>query len=497
MLRVFEAFSGVGSQRMALRNIGVEHEVVAIAEIDPDALLSYEAIHGEGDDIEIPSREVMIEELTLKNVGYDFKKKKVVLPKGKRLQQLYAADKLSGNLGDISKLTIDEIPDHDLFTYSFPCQDISIAGKGNGLSEGSNTRSSLLWECKRVIEGKKPRFLLLENVKNLVGKKNRPDFDRWLEWLEGQGYTNYWKVVNAKNHLIPQNRERTFVVSILGEHTPFEFPEDKPLDKCLGDLLEEEVDEKYFLSKEIQERFVYKPAYNDIQIIGRLDHYGYDIMNRVYDPNGISPTIATMQGGNLQPKILVVGNTHPSGRGMNGNVYDGLAPTLTTNKGEGVKTLIKGCAMRGRLNEEKKWVQQIEVRKDDLSNTITTAQKDSMVLVELPAVLRKVRTEYGKAIRKAYESGEIKESRHNMTRYEPRPDGITNTLTTVQKDNYLLDEDHQIRKLTPRECWRLMGFTDEDFDKAAQVNSNSQLYKQAGNSIVVNVLEDIFKNLFK
>jgi DNA (cytosine-5)-methyltransferase 1 len=440
MLRVFEAFSGVGSQRMALRNIGVEHEVVAIAEIDPDALLSYDATHGNGDDIEVPTQEVMIEELTLKNVGYDFKKKKVVLPKGKRLKQLYAADKLSGNLGDISRLSLDEIPDHDLFTYSFPCQDISIAGKGNGLSEGSNTRSSLLWECKRVIEGKKPRLLLLENVKNLVGKKNRPDFDRWLEWLEGQGYTNYWEVVNAKNHLIPQNRERTFVVSILGEHTPFEFPEDKPLDKCLGDLLEEEVDEKYFLSKEIQERFVYKPAYNDIQIIGRLDHYGYNIMNRVYDPNGISPTIATMQGVNLQPKILLVGNTNPSGRGMNGNVYDadGLAPTLTTNKGEGVKTLIKGCAMRGRLNEEKKWVQQIEVRKDDLSNTITTAQKDSMVL-----------------------------------------------------------QDYEIRKLTPRECWRLMGFTDQDFDKAAQVNSNTQLYKQAGNSIVVNVLEDIFKNLFK
>lgn len=142
-LRVFEAFSGVGSQHMALRNLGIDHKVVAIAEIDKFAIKSYEAIHGD-----------------------------------------------TFNLGDISKIDTNDIPDHDLFTYSFPCQDISVAGKGLGLDEGSGTRSGLLWECQKVIAVKKPKYLLLENVKNLVSKKHKHNFDSWLEWMGNQGYTN-------------------------------------------------------------------------------------------------------------------------------------------------------------------------------------------------------------------------------------------------------------------------------------------------------------------
>ncbi|HEK9529615.1 TPA: DNA (cytosine-5-)-methyltransferase, partial [Streptococcus equi subsp. equi] len=143
MLRVFEAFAGIGTQRMALRNLGIPHEVVAIAEIDKFAIKSYEAIHGP-----------------------------------------------VNNLGDISKINPDTIPDHDLFTYSFPCQDISVAGKQAGLDIDSGTRSGLLWECQKVIVAKKPKYLLMENVKNLVGKKHKPNFDKWLDWLESQGYTN-------------------------------------------------------------------------------------------------------------------------------------------------------------------------------------------------------------------------------------------------------------------------------------------------------------------
>ena len=206
MLRVFEAFSGYGSQSIALRNLGIEHEVVAISEIDKYAIKAYEAIHGP----------------TL-------------------------------NLGDISKIDVNDIPQHDLFTYSFPCQDLSVAGKQKGLGEG--TRSGLLYECEKVIEHCRPKYLLLENVKNLVGKKFKADFDKWLEYLEGLGYTNYWKVLNAKNYGVPQNRERVFVVSILGEHEPFEWPTPIPLDKCIADILEEQVDEKYYLSEEIQKRF--------------------------------------------------------------------------------------------------------------------------------------------------------------------------------------------------------------------------------------------------
>ena len=148
-LKVFEAFSGYGSQSIALRNIRVPYEVVAISEIDKYAIKAYNAIHGS----------------TL-------------------------------NLGDISKIKVEDIPKHDLFTYSFPCQDLSVAGKTRGIIEGE-TRSGLLYECKRIIEHCKPKYLLLENVKNLVGKKFKPQFDEWLDYLESLGYTNYWKVLNC------------------------------------------------------------------------------------------------------------------------------------------------------------------------------------------------------------------------------------------------------------------------------------------------------------
>lgn len=202
-IKVFEAFSGIGTQRMALRNLGIEHEVVAIAEIDKYALKSYEAIHGD-----------------------------------------------CPNLGDISKIDPNTTPDHDLFTYSFPCQDISVAGKQKGLDINSGTRSGLLWECQKVIAAKKPKYLLMENVKNLVGKKHKPNFDKWLDWLEEQGYTNYWQVLNAKDYGVPQNRERVFCISILGDHEPYVFPQKQVLTIRLKDVLEDEVDEKFYLSEE-------------------------------------------------------------------------------------------------------------------------------------------------------------------------------------------------------------------------------------------------------
>ena len=150
MLRVFEAFSGIGAQRMALRDANIPHEVVAISEIDEYALAMYKAIHGD-----------------------------------------------APNLGDITAIDPYEVPDHDLFTYSYPCQNLSISGLGEGMAKGSGTPSSLVWECERVIDVKRPKFLLMENVKNLINKKNKPLYEEWLEVLEGYGYTNYWQVLNA------------------------------------------------------------------------------------------------------------------------------------------------------------------------------------------------------------------------------------------------------------------------------------------------------------
>lgn len=189
-IRVFEAFSGYGSQSLALRNIGVPYEVAAISEIDKYAIQAYYALH----DKDIP------------------------------------------NLGDISKIKIEDIPDHDLFTYSFPCQDISVSGRQEGIIRGQ-TRSGLLYECERIIENCKPKYLLMENVKNLVGKKFKSQFDEWLQYLERLGYTNYWQVLNAKDYGIPQNRERVFVISVLGEHNTYEFPNGFKLTKCIRDIL--------------------------------------------------------------------------------------------------------------------------------------------------------------------------------------------------------------------------------------------------------------------
>lgn len=210
-LRVFTAFSGYDSQCMALDRIGIPYELVGWSEIDKYAIQAHNAVYPQ------------------------------------------YADR---NYGDISKIDWDQVPDFDLFTYSFPCTDISNAGVQKGLEEGSGTRSSLLWECCKTIEAKKPKYLLMENVKALVSKKFLPFYQKWEQYLAGMGYDNYGKVVNATECGVPQNRERIFLVSILGEHSGFKFPEPIPLEKRLKDVLEPEVDDKYVLSEQAIEGFL-------------------------------------------------------------------------------------------------------------------------------------------------------------------------------------------------------------------------------------------------
>ena len=208
----------------------------------------------------------------------------------------------------------------------------------------------------------------------------------------------------------------------------------------------------------------------DVKVIGQMDNTidnTFESANRVYDVEGVAPTMNTCGGGGLQPKILE--NKIVAMRGRN--------PDNPSDRTVGSPT-----------------EQRLEVNMQGTSNCLTSVQKDNLVMES--QVLTPKRTEYGKQIRKAYESGQIQESRHNMTELEPRKDDISNTLTTVQKDNLLLEKpQYRIRKLTPRECGRLMGVSDEDIDKMAAVNSNTQLYKQFGNSIVVDIMCAMFKNL--
>ena len=203
-LSVFTAFSGYDSQCMALDRLGIPYDLVGWSEIDRFAIQAHGAVFPQW----------------------------------------------SGrNFGDISKIDWTDVPDFDLFTYSFPCTDISSAGKQEGLAEGSGTRSSLLWECRKAIEVKRPRYLLMENVKNLVSKKFMPFFREWERYLAGLGYINFYKVMNAKDYGVPKNRERVFLVSVLDEDAAFHFPEPFTLEKRLKDVLEKDVDEIYYLKE--------------------------------------------------------------------------------------------------------------------------------------------------------------------------------------------------------------------------------------------------------
>ena len=270
MLKVFEAFAGSGSQRMALRNIGIPFEVVGVSEIEGDVIRSYAAIHSEflekrkEIDKWVPkNNEEKINFLEEINVPLDYKtfENKARKLRPDKLKDMYLANKLINNYGDIQRINPNELPDFDLFTYSFPCQDISVAGYQNGLSKDSGTRSSLLWECCKIIEAKKPKYLMMENVKNLVGRNHKRNFDKFLEYLEHIGYKNSWSILNAKDFGVPQNRERVFCISEYEGDKEFVFPNTIDLKVKLYDVLEKKVSDSYYLKNN---QFMDKPIEQEV-----------------------------------------------------------------------------------------------------------------------------------------------------------------------------------------------------------------------------------------
>ena len=247
MLRVFEAFSGYGSQSLALERLGIEHKVVGISEIDENAIKAYYALH----------------------------------------------TKSIKNYGDISQISPKDLPKFDLFTYSFPCQSLSLSGKLEGLERGK-TRSGLLYECEKIIEYCRPKYLLMENVKSLVGNKFKGKFDEWLKYLESLGYKNQWFILNARDFDVPQNRERVFCVSILGEQPCLMFPK-----LCcvhsLFDYLEHSVDEKYI--KEFRKDLV--DVFSNGAYRGRYDENGKIFQKLELRNDGVSNTITTVAKDNV------------------------------------------------------------------------------------------------------------------------------------------------------------------------------------------------------
>lgn len=412
-IRVFTAFSGYDSQCMALdrlhqHNPDFTYELVGWAEIDKYAIQAHNAVYPQWAE---------------------------------------------RNYGDISKIDWAQVPDFDLFTYSSPCQDFSQAGKQAGGTEGSGTRSSLLWECRRAILAKRPKYLLMENVAALVSQKFIRLFNAWQLELESYGYRNFAKVLNAKDYGVPQNRERIFMVSVLDEAARYEFPDPMPLTIRLKDVLEKEVEERYYLhdSKDKRLAQIVTEQGSKIQHGDMLDTYNQQILHE---------TSATILCGfdsrrhhfvAEEPRIDVVGEVN---RGLSGKVYadDGLSPTIIA--GEGVKYNTKILQRGHGYNKGGEF--------EDVAPTITTS---------------------------SYENN-----------------------NNVAEPMKCIEYGYRIRKLTERECFRLMdvpeeyidrlvsdtGFVVWDGKKYVQVPriARSRLYKMAGNSIVVACMYHIWRKLF-
>lgn len=380
-LRVIELFGGIGALTKALKELNIATEIVDYVEIDKYAVKSYNAIN-----------------------GTSFERQDI-----KEFNKVYK--------------------DIDLIMHGSPCQDFSIAGNEKGGDEGSGTRSSLMFETLRIVKSIKPKYVIWENVKNLLSKKHKHNFDRYLTEMENIGYKNYYQILNAKDFNIPQNRERIFTISIRKDiKKDFTFPEKEPLKNLLNDFLEKKVDESYYLSQK---------------------NYNY-----------------------------FIGANYIGTEKFNGNT---------------------------RKNQ---FLRSLKTKKDNYIQTITTKPNDRPCGCFLKEILsdklinEKLIKEFD-IINHSYSNNRLK----RLDTAIEKTNNISPTLTTrcdclgvcIKGKKYIQDnktkEILRIRKLTEKECWRLMGFSDNDFEKAKKECSKMQLYKQAGNSIVVNCLIAILKKL--
>ena len=466
-IRLIELFGGIGSQHKALSRLGVPISEHYLVEIDADATISYAAVHCDLDshlNDEVPSKEEMI--AYLQPLNWWKNEKPLNLERYGKLKELYLAQRLTNNLGDLNQL--DDLPQADLITWSTPCQDFSNAGNKAGFTghKGSLTHATVELFQKM---SHKPTFLLFENVPMIVSETFRDGFDDVFRQIADLGYENILLKLNAKHYGIPQNRDRIFVLSIRkGYEANYSKPKPIDLKLRLKDMLEDEVDASFYLS--------------DIQLQqlqdAKFDSMGIDRINEV---DGICNTITTMGGGNREPKIA-----NP----INSMEYDGfkeLSPTLKARDYKDPKWVYTpqtdvGIVVAGQFQPKdrdynKNGVdrqERFETRSDEVSNTVMTNENKNMIGVVV-----------GSTQKNAFVG--------SVNDVSP---SLTNAMGSGGGHTPMIINNLHIRKLTPRETWRLMGFDDSDFDKASAIHSNSTLYKQAGNSIVVNVLEHILKGLF-
>lgn len=412
------------------------------------------------------------------------------------------------NLGDITKVDETKLEPFNMICGGSPCQDFSVAGKQKGSvwtckdcgheynpltvhwserdkcpnchSENiEKTRSSLLVEYLRVIRANKPNFGMYENVKNIVGKQFKDTFKMFTDELDEYGYNVYWKVLNAKDYGVPQNRERVYLVFIKKEldNSKFVFPEGFDNGVRLRDILEEEVEEKYYISQDKMDRF--------ITSLNNEDSLLYDVCQikregKAREYNDYCPTLSARDykdprliNSNVVKQVGNISECNGSWKNPQvGRIYstDGCSPTLNTCGGGSHEPKILQV---GRINSSQDGV---VVSDEGVSPTHTAGHGN------MPKVLK---------------VGNVNPSGNGMNGNVFSDDGLSPTLTTNKGEGNKILSNLRIRKLTPKECFRLMGFNDSDYEAASKVVSNSQMYKQTGNSIVVDVLYYILVELYK
>ena len=413
-IRLIELFGGYGSQHLALDYLGVKVEQWRLCEWAVKSIQAYKDAHCENDNTDYSkdlTDKQILDYLFNKGISQNYNEP-MTYEQIKRLgsqkqRQIYNNIMATHNLVNIQQAHGDdlEIVDKDKYcyvmTYSFPCQDLSSAGLGKGMEKGSGTRSGMLWEVERLLDECKelPQVLLMENVPEVIGTNNIKHFAKWLEKLESLGYKCYWKVLNAKDYGVPQNRERCFMVSILGDYY-YEFPQTIPLEHRLKDLLEDEVDEKYYLS--------------DKAVIGKINTNFQTSKLESVIPNeyGIMPTLCARDY--KDPKCIIESTNNESYITIKGQSYP-----ITKNNENFIEWKRKGFLE----SDCRAW------KDNKVSGTLTTNGKTKIIetLTEPRICASRGRNPNNPSSRK---SGE-----HLEQMIELGTEGVSNTLTTVQKDN--------------------------------------------------------------
>ena len=546
-IKLISLFSGYDSQALSLKYLGLPFEHWKTCEWAVKSIQALKDLHFEEDTKDYSKgietgqiKEFMLNKGISSNYNEPMSKEQINRLSEHQVRTIYNNIKATHNLVNIQQvkgadLEIQDTDQYDyILTYSFPCQDLSLAGTRKLMSDTS-TRSGMLWEVERILteckeSGQLPQVLLMENVPQVHGEGAKEDFNRWQLRLEELGYKNYWQDLIATDYGIPQTRNRTFMVSILGDYN-YTFPKPIPLKLKLKDMLEDNVDEKYFLSdKQI----------SDIQ---NWNAYEKPLENmEKTDENNISPTLTTRSGAYAAGMILIKNANKKgyleakAGDGVDissrmeyhrGTVQKGKTQTLSTMGGENNGVVVEDSLKKDLCNKliqdglveegdvvKHSYTQQILngnkkcVEKND-GNMITLTTRGDCVGTYQYAKSDKFmqgrdRLQLGKETSDTLQTspkegvvtiGNYSPSNHNASRIVDKeysaPTVMENhgTITATQTN------DLRIRKLTPRECFRLMGVKDEDFDKAAKNQSDSSLYHLAGDSIVVNVLMAIFKEM--